>query len=468
MAKFTGTDASELFSPTELSRSVTADPVDALPGDEGDDYEPGAGDDTVRAGAGGDWISEGFGADSGSDLLDGGDGSDYINGGAGADQLLGGAGNDRLDGGAGEDELRGGEGDDTLDGGADADDLDGGVGADQLIGGDGDDELRGGDGNDYLRGDGGYDVMLGGAGRDTIAISSFDSDVVGEGGRDYVDGGPGSDTLSFWETGTVDLRAGTAVLGGATWQFLSIENVDSGGGDSTVYGNERGNRIHVGENSIAWGFGGNDTLTTFGGTLRGGKGDDRLSGSGDLFGDAGNDRLTGARGGDLLFGGDGNDRIRGDDSGAAGGRDVLFGGAGQDVLIGGAAADTLYGGAGRDRFVFEDVRESTPLRPDIIRGGAPEGGSSAGSIEAAFEGAGRARGDRIDLRGIDARESSFFTDQAFRFDKRTEGGLWLVDDGDVTVVRGNVDDDRAAEFMVRIEDGADIHADDYTAADFLL
>ncbi len=434
MATFTGTDEAELFSPAELSPTVTADPADALPGDGGDIYRPGGGDDTVLAGAGDDSIGGGFDSEAGAD------------------------------------DLRGGAGDDSLYGGDDADDLDGGDDNDVLDGGAGDDVLNGGAGQDYLSGGDGYDVMLGGRGRDTITITAGTGGE-GRGGRDYVDGGGGSDTLGFWESGgVVDLRAGTARMGGATWQFLSIENVEAGD-DSTVYGDARGNAIAVGANSIAWGFDGDDRLTSYGGTLRGGAGDDHLRGGFEterLFGDGGRDRIEGADDRDLLFGGAGDDKLFGDFGGFDSGRDVLFGGAGDDLLAGNGKSDQLYGGAGRDRFVFYDLRESSVVRPDVIRGGAPDDGPSAGSVAAAFEGAGRARGDRIDLREIDARESSFFTDQAFRFDKRTEGGLWLSDDGDVTVVRGNVDDDSGAEFLLRIEDGADVHAADYSAADFLL
>ncbi|MER2510187.1 MAG: calcium-binding protein [Amaricoccus sp.] len=437
MATFTGTDESELFSAAELSGTVTADPAGAVPGDEGDSYQPGGGDDTVFGGAGADEIGDRFGT---------------------------GAGADEFHGAAGDDMLLGGDGDDSLDGDADGD---------MLLGGDGDDSLDGGSGDDYLDGGDGYDVMLGGRGRDVISIATSSTAVSGDGGRDYVDGGPGADTLRFWEPGTVDLRDGTANISGATWQFLSIENVDAWE-DSTVYGDGRANVISVGDGSIAWGFGGDDGLSTFGGKLRGGAGDDRLTGGSvaeQLFGDGGRDRIYGGGGEDLLFGGADNDKLFGDVGNAGefdSGGDVLFGGAGDDLLAGNGKSDELYGGAGRDRFVFHDVRDSSTVRPDKILGGAPEGGSSAGSVAEAFEGAGRGRGDLIDLRGIDARESSVFSDQAFRFDERTEGGLWLRDDGDVTVVRGNVDDDKGAEFLLRIEDGAATSAADYTAADFLL
>jgi Ca2+-binding RTX toxin-like protein len=72
-------------------------------------------------------------------------------------------------------------------------------------------------------------------------------------------------------------------------------------------------------------------------TLRGGSGDDLLSGGGGpdkLTGGLGSDRLYGGGGGDLILGGDGNDR--------------LLGGPGDDTLRGGYGKDKLVEGPGRD------------------------------------------------------------------------------------------------------------------------
>jgi VCBS repeat-containing protein len=76
-------------------------------------------------------------------------------------------------------------------------------------------------------------------------------------------------------------------------------------------------------------------------TLRGGNGNDRLSGTvgeDSLYGESGNDQLEGGAGHDLLDGG------RGDD--------VLLGGDGNDLLIGGRGNDQLAGGTGSDTFFF--------------------------------------------------------------------------------------------------------------------
>jgi hemolysin type calcium-binding protein len=91
---------------------------------------------------------------------------------------------------------------------------------------------------------------------------------------------------------------------------------------------------------------------TRGGTLRGGDGDDRLTGRAQagprgpatdpqrLFGGRGNDELTG---GEELFGSGGDDRLDGQ-----AGRDRLRGEAGNDSLVGSSGRDRFSGGRGLD------------------------------------------------------------------------------------------------------------------------
>ncbi len=79
-------------------------------------------------------------------------------------------------------------------------------------------------------------------------------------------------------------------------------------------------------------------------TMRGGPGDDTLSGGGGadkLIGGAGSDRLSGHAGDDLLFGGPGDDTISG--------------GSGNDRLRGGPGTDTIGGGSGRNG-IRQDMR----------------------------------------------------------------------------------------------------------------
>jgi serralysin len=162
---------------------------------------------------------------------------------------------------------------------------------------------------------------------------------------------------------------------------------------------------------------------------------DRRSLIEDAVGGAGDDRLIGNTTGNRLVGGAGDDRLAG-----FGGRDVLVGGHGDDV------------------FAFASVGASRAGKCDKLK---PGGGADA------FEGAGRAAGDLIDLSGIDA-DKTRAGNQAFVFE--ADGGpgrLWLEEDGDVTVVCGSVDRTGRPEFELAIFDGA-IGPDDYSAKDFLL
>lgn len=153
------------------------------------------------------------------------------------------------------------------------------------------------------------------------------------------------------------------------------------------------------------------------------------------------------------LGGSGDDRIIGNEA-----NNRLVGNDGDDCLVGGEGGDLLIGGEGRDVFRFLSGSDSRSGMADRV---------CAGGGAVAFEGAGAAAGDRFDLRGIDANTTRS-GDQAFVFGtSHDKGHLWLVDVGDITYLRGNVDSDAAVEFEVTIHDGA-IRAAAYSAADFLL
>jgi Ca2+-binding RTX toxin-like protein len=163
------------------------------------------------------------------------------------------------------------------------------------------------------------------------------------------------------------------------------------------------------------------------------------------------DVVRGHAGADRLLGGAGDDLISGD-----AGADLLRGQAGDDRLDGGAGRDVLVGGRGDDVFVF-GFADSAPGSADVIRGGdgAP-----------AFEGAGRAGGDRIDLSGIDA-DTTRAGDQAFDFGGGAAGQVVVRESRGLSVVCANTDDDPAFEFALVIADGA-VRASAYGAADFIL
>jgi Ca2+-binding RTX toxin-like protein len=103
--------------------------------------------------------------------------------------------------------------------------------------------------------------------------------------------------------------------------------------------------------------------------INGGKGNDRIDGDDGhdtLNGGAGDDRIEGDDGHDRIDGGNGNDRLEGDD-----GRDTILGGAGNDWIEGGDDDDTLTGGKGSDTFVFGDDDDFDTItdfqRNDFIR-----------------------------------------------------------------------------------------------------
>ena len=93
-------------------------------------------------------------------------------------------------------------------------------------------------------------------------------------------------------------------------------------------------------------------------TVNGLTGDDDITGSGRLLGDADSDVLRinatlgsyahGGTGRDVLVGGDGNDHLVGGPNDASDVGDAIQGGAGDDYIEGGGGDDVLAGGAGQD------------------------------------------------------------------------------------------------------------------------
>jgi parallel beta-helix repeat protein len=165
------------------------------------------------------------------------------------------------------------------------------------------------------------------------------------------------------------------------------------------------------------------------------------------------ERIDGTAGADNILAGDGADRLFGSAA-----DDILRGQGGDDLLVGGEGADILTGGAGRDQFRFVTLTGSAP--------GGDRDSLVAGDGAMAFEAAGSALGDLIDLSRIDAQQG-VQGNQAFGFRQSTFGGLSVTDIGGETLLRGNVDRDPAFEFEIRIADG-DVLAASYVAGDFLL
>ena len=175
-----------------------------------------------------------------------------------------------------------------------------------------------------------------------------------------------------------------------------------------------------------WGSDGNDVILLYGGddTCAGRDGDDFI------FGHDGHDFLHGDAGNDVLDGGAGYDVLKGD--------------GGNDTLVGGMDNDVMYGGVGADKFVTTSIVDMWGVGDRISDFHWWEG-------------------DKIDLRGIDAKahsswDSSTWGDQAFSWVGHTgsapialgKGQLGYYKDADFgySYVYGNVDGDPTFEFFI--------------------
>lgn len=179
-------------------------------------------------------------------------------------------------------------------------------------------------------------------------------------------------------------------------------------------------------------------------------------------GGSGNDAIRGNAAANALLGGGGDDTLSGgggaDNLNGGSGVDLLRGGGLNDVLQGGAGADILIGGVGSDTFRLTSATGSLPAARDIIRAGDGSG---------AFQGAGGAVFDVIDVSAIDANTGAG-NNQAFAFGTATgTGRAWVTNSGSSTLVNFNNDADSAIDFQLAIEDGATL-ASAYRASDFIL
>jgi Ca2+-binding RTX toxin-like protein len=228
--------------------------------------------------------------------------------------------------------------------------------------------VYGGNGNDTLRGGAGDDTLNGGPGNDT-----FTTGLVAD-GNDAMFGGDGTDTADYTtRTAAVSISINDMADDGASGETdnvaTDIEVIRGGLGDDTLTGSPNADKIYGGPG---------------GDTIRGGDGNDVLNG------DAGNDIFDegiATSGSDVIIGGAGidtvsyagrttpvtialdgvahsgapseNDRIMLDVENVIGGSgndtitgssidNVLDGGAGNDTISGGAGNDTLIGGADND------------------------------------------------------------------------------------------------------------------------
>ena len=225
----------------------------------------------------------------------------------------------------------------------------GGSGADRIVGNAAANTLLGNAGNDDLAGVGASDALYGGDGNDRLD---------GGAGTDGLDGGAGNDVL-------IGGTSADALTGGSGIDTASYATAAEGVDARLLGGGYAGDAI-----GDTWVGVENLVGSSFSDVLFGDNGVNTLSGG------AGDDFLNGWLGNDVLIAGVGSDRLEGAD--------------GNDVLRGGVGADVLIGGRGNDVFDFDVVADSAPGARDVCR-------ADVGAI--AFEGAGVAGGDRIDLAG---------------------------------------------------------------------
>ena len=318
--------------------------------------------------------------DSGDDLLQGGAGPDHMDGGPGDDTLKGLGGDDTFVDEPGADDMRGGTGVDTInyasanalvkvtldnaqfDDGRQSD-------PDRLLEME---NVHGSAYSDFIRGNDERNAVSARAGNDTVVTLGGDDTINGNAGGDSILGGTGDDTVTYADRTarvTVSLNSldGDGEAGESDNIYDDVENLKGGSGDDELTGQAT---LAVSNNFD--GNGGADTLN-------GGAGDDNADGgAGDdiIIGDPGSDQYLGGSGIDLL---DYSDRsgeftedldvtlaasIFLDDGGPADGpagfRDNasgienLTGGDGNDKLTGAPGKNIIKAGAGDDELRVDD------------------------------------------------------------------------------------------------------------------
>jgi len=294
--------------------SIAVDPIVVYGGEGNDFIYTDKGDDQIYGGVGDDYALCG---EEGNDYIDGGDGRDtYALGNYTGSGVHG--GHVDLSAGIAYDDGTGGV--DTL---VSIENVDGTRFDDLIIGDDGDNTFAGNGGNDTLYGMGGNDTFW--------TESSYHGSL-------FIDGGDGIDTVTFISDGgqgvVANLQAGTYTNDGKgdSGTILNIENLYGSlhGGDDII-GSDKANTIYL----------------LGGGTVRGGDGDDILSGS----------IVSSLPGSVTLYGENGNDKLIGSNK-----NDILIGGAGNDVLEGGEGDDTYIFAAGDGIDIIRDTQGTNILQ----------------------------------------------------------------------------------------------------------
>jgi Ca2+-binding RTX toxin-like protein len=294
-----------------------------------------------------------------------------------------------------------------------------------------------GDGNDTVyQSFNGYGAFYLGNGNDTF-ISEGDGWLEGN----YVDAGAGNDLMAF---DTIHSR----YFGGAgNDRFISTSysnQMDGGTGvDGVSY--ETGNNSMTIDllNDVAGDFG-DFTLDERVFNIENAYGSQFAD---QIQGDHGVNVLEGLGGNDTMWGLGGNDTMRG-----GLGHDAMAGGLGNDRIVGQAGADDMWGEAGNDTFVFNAINEmgKTAATRDWL-----------GDFAHAQ--------DKLEFTAIDANtKAGMAGNQAFTFIgtgafTAVGGQLRVTHEGGNTIVNGDINGDRIADFHIELQGNIAL-----TAIDFVL
>jgi Ca2+-binding RTX toxin-like protein len=260
--------------------------------------------------------------------------------------------------------------------------------ADVIIADAGADAISAGDGDDFVNAGAGRDVIFAGAGNDQVFAGEGADIIYGDAGNDRIFGDQGNDLIN------------------------------AGAGDDTVFGGA-GNDLIVAEIGD-----GNDVY--FGDDSEGGTGIDSLDMSAATVAVTVNLGAGPLLNGSVFSSQTGNDTIWGIEN--------VNTGSGNDTITASNAVNVINGGAGNDTFRF---LTASAADGDTILGFEP--------------------GDRLDLSGMDANlgsagDQSFvlITGAAFTAAGQLAVSFETRQDGDFTIVQGNVDGNTDADFRLEI------------------
>jgi len=456
------------------------------------------------------------------DALYGFAGDDTLVGGAGADTLYGGNGNDTYVVSSANTVIveAANQGTDTVNAsisytlGANLENLTlTGTAALSGTGNAGANVITGNSGDNVLNGAGGADTLIGGAGNDTYIVDNAGVVVVeaANGGTDTVNA-----SITYTLTDNVEnlTLTGAAAINGTGNVLANVitgnagDNVLNGAGGADTLIGGAGNDTYIVDDAsvviVEAANGGTDTVNasvTY--TLAANVENLTLTsaaainGTGNtlnnvITGNAGNNVLNGGGGTDTLIGGAGNDTYIVSDATTViteavnGGTDtvmssvsyglaanvenltltgaaaingtgnamnnIIIGNAGNNNITGGLGHDIMTGGAGKDLFVFNSIKDTTIV-------------AATRDVITDF----KHLTDRIDLHVIDAN-TKIAGNQAFTFQAAAgahftgaAGQLHYFYSGTNTIVEGDINGDKVADFQIQLT-GHQV----LTAADFVL